>query len=333
MSLSGAGGRALWRSAGAYAGVRPNGRPRLRSAQIAPAGKSTVGREACTQTLGQSALYDVCPRSLTSRRQRRRTDRPGSNITRCLREYEPAGVAKGAVARLSAKQPLPVVKLDPDASLPLPTWRDIAPYAEHGLQGHVRFVDSVGQLRVSKRSASIQHTWANSRFARGHRNCTRQSTDGSMRTERIVRWVPSAFSNSPKNLKRYSCPAPLVNRNAPATAREFHAATGNRAQKPKLRAFQSPFTSMGQASVRHCWRDDLTIVGCAATKTETSQAVGLEFVLGTVLSVSVFRTLLRSPRSPQTVLGSRLHLRCRRGDFRRLRSVRSTSIGAPVIYL
>ena len=161
----------LWRSAGAYAGVRPNGRPRLRSAQIAPAGKSTVGRAACKQTLGQRPLYDGCARSLTSRRQRRRTDRPGSAITRCLREYELAGVTTGAVARLPAKQPRPVVKLDPDASLPLLTWRDIAPYAEHGLHGHVRFVDSVGQLHASKRSASIRHTWANSRFAHGHRSC------------------------------------------------------------------------------------------------------------------------------------------------------------------
>ena len=157
-SLSGTGGRTLWRSAGAYAGVRPNGRPRLRSAQIAPAGRSTVGREACKQTLGQSALYDVCARSLTSRRQRRHTDRLGSAITRCLRAYELAGVAKGAVVRLSAMQPHLVVKLDSDASLPLLTWRDIAPYAGHGLHGHVRFVGSVGQLRVSKRSASIRHT-------------------------------------------------------------------------------------------------------------------------------------------------------------------------------
>lgn len=61
---------------GVSAGVRPNGRPRLRSAQIAPAARSTGGREACKRAQVSNARYEVFAGSLTAQRRRRCTDRP-----------------------------------------------------------------------------------------------------------------------------------------------------------------------------------------------------------------------------------------------------------------
>ncbi len=243
-------GRTLWRSAGAHAGVRPNGRPRLRSAQIAPAGMPTVGREACKGSQVPRAQHDPHAGNPTSQRQHRGTGRLGSAITRCLCESGMTGGTTDAVVPLSLEQPRLVAKRDPDASLPLPTWlplltwRDIASCAEHGLHGRVRFVDTVDLLHASKRTALSRRMQANSKFAHGRRNCTRPFAGGSMRTEKSVRWVPSAFPNSSRNLKRYSWTAPLVNQNAQltliASIPQHHV---NRAQKPNLRAFQSPFTA------------------------------------------------------------------------------------------
>jgi len=104
-------------------------------------------------------------------------------------------------------------------------WRSAGAYAGYALTGDLAFARLKSPLPENRRLAA--------RHANGCRWQHARTKNRPMGSISIVKLA--------QDLKRYSCPAPLVNPNAPATAHEFHAATGNRAQKPKLRAFQSPF--------------------------------------------------------------------------------------------